>query len=91
MPSGAALQETFDLNSGGHTLIALRGGQTLTSLGDDKMTGSATGSTTFVLDAIYGADTITNLTSSDIVSMPIPNSRASPPFRARPRLEPAPP
>ena len=34
------------------------------------MTGSATGATTFVLDAIYGADTIANLTSSDIVSMP---------------------
>ena len=34
------------------------------------MTGSATGSTTFVLNAVYGADTIANLTSSDIVSMP---------------------
>ena len=52
-------------------MIALASGQTLTSLGDDKMTGSsATGSTTFVLNAIYGADTITNLTGSDIVSMP---------------------
>ena len=62
--SGAPLQETFDLNSGGHTLVALTGGQTLTSLGNDKMTGSATGSTTFVLNPIYGADTITNLTSA---------------------------
>ena len=70
-PSGAGLQETFDLNSGGHSLVALTGGQTLTSLGDDKMTGSATGTTTFVLDAIYGADTITNLTPGDIVSMPM--------------------
>ena len=52
-------------------MIALASGQTLTSLGDDKMTGSsATGSTTFVLNAIYGADTITNLTNSDVVSMP---------------------
>ena len=34
------------------------------------MTGSATGSTTFVLNAIYGADTIANLTGGDIVSMP---------------------
>ena len=68
--SGAALQETLDLNSGGHDLTALTGGQTLTSLGDDKMTGSATGSTTFVLNAMYGADTITNLTLSDVVSMP---------------------
>ena len=52
--SGDPLQETFDLNSGGHTLIALAGGQTLTSLGEDKMTGD--GATTFVLNAIYGAD-----------------------------------
>ena len=69
-PSGAGLQETLDLNSGGHDLIAMASGQTLTSLGDDMMTGSATGSTTFVLNAVYGADTIANLTSSDIVSMP---------------------
>jgi hypothetical protein len=69
--SGDALIETFALNSGGHSQIALAGGRTLTSLGDDKMTGSSTGSTTFVLDAIYGADTIANLTSSDIVSMPV--------------------
>jgi hypothetical protein len=69
-PAGAGLQETLDLNSGGHDLIALKGGQSLTSLGGDVMTGSATGSTTFVLDAIYGHDTIANLTSSDIVSMP---------------------
>jgi hypothetical protein len=51
-------------------LIALTGGQTLTSLGEDVMTGSATGSTTFMLNAIYGADTIANLTGSDNVSMP---------------------
>jgi uncharacterized repeat protein (TIGR03803 family) len=68
--SGAALQETLDLNSGGHDLIAQASGQTLTSLGDDTMTGSATGSTTFVLNAVYGAETIANLTGSDIVSMP---------------------
>ena len=70
--SGDALQETFDLNSGGHALIALASGQTLTSLGDDKMTGSSVpgSTTTFVLNAIYGADTITNLTNSDVVSMP---------------------
>jgi hypothetical protein len=68
--SGTALTMTFDLNSGGHSLIALASGQTLTSLGDDKMRGSAMGATTFVLDAIYGADTITNLTSADTVSLP---------------------
>jgi len=48
--------------SGGHLLVALIGGQTVMSLGDDKMTGSATGPTTFVLN--YGAGTITNLTSA---------------------------
>jgi hypothetical protein len=67
--SGNGLQETFDLNGGGHTLIALTGGQTLTSLGNDKMTGSSTGSTTFALDAIYGADVITNFTSADTISL----------------------
>jgi hypothetical protein len=67
-PGGAGLQETLDLNSGGHDLIAMATGQTLTSLSDDTMTGS--GSTTFVLNAVYGADTIANLTGSDIVSMP---------------------
>jgi hypothetical protein len=66
--SGGALWETLDLNSGGHDLIALASGQTLTSLGDDTMTGD--GATTFVLDAVYGADTITNLAGGDIVSMP---------------------
>ena len=34
------------------------------------MTGSAAGGTTFVLNAVYGADTITNLTSADTVSLP---------------------
>ena len=33
------------------------------------MTGRM-GATTFVLNAVYGADTIANLTSSDMVSMP---------------------
>ena len=68
--SGAQLQVTLDLNSGGHDLIAMASGQTLTSLGDDTMVGSATGSTAFVLNAVYGHDTIANLTSSDIVLMP---------------------
>ena len=47
--------------------VALASGQTLTSLGEDKMTGD--GATTFVLDAIYGADTIANLKSDDTVSV----------------------
>ncbi|MCI4679676.1 NF038122 family metalloprotease [Rhodoblastus acidophilus] len=65
---GAGLQETFDLNSGGHTILALASRQTLTSLGDDKMTGD--GATTFVFDAIYGADLITNFNSADTISLP---------------------
>jgi hypothetical protein len=67
---GTALQETLDLNSGGHNLIALASGQTLTSLGDDVMTGSTTGTTAFVLNAIYGADTITNFNTADMISLP---------------------
>jgi hypothetical protein len=67
---GAALQETLDLASGGHDLIALASGQTLTSLGLDTMTGSASGATTFVLNAIYGQDTIANPTAADTVSLP---------------------
>ena len=70
-PSGTPLQETFDLNSGGHNLIAWASGQTLTSLGNDNMTGSSTGSTTFRLNAIYGADTIANFTSADTISLPL--------------------
>jgi hypothetical protein len=64
---GVAQQETFDLNAGGHNLTALASGQTLTSLGEDKMTGD--GATTFVLDAVYGADIITNMNSADTVSL----------------------
>ena len=55
------------------------------------MTGSATGSTTFVLNAVYGADTIANLTSSDIVSMPTSEFASFTTLSAQPRLEPAPP
>ena len=66
--AGVHLQETFDLNSGGHTLLALTGDQRLTGLGNDKMTGD--GATTFVFNSIYGAGVVTNLTSSDSVSLP---------------------
>jgi autotransporter passenger strand-loop-strand repeat protein len=68
--AGTALSETLDLASGGHDLIALASGQTLTSQGLDTMTGSASGGTAFVLNAIYGQDTITNLTAADTISMP---------------------
>jgi hypothetical protein len=71
--AGGALSEVFDLNSGGHTQIALASGQTLTSQGNDKFTGSSAGSTTFVLKPIFGADTITNLSSADTVSMSTPD------------------
>ena len=89
--SGAALQETFDLNSGGHALIALASGQTLTSLGDDTDDRQRDGmTTTFVLNAVYGADTIANLTNSDIVSMPSSEFASFTALSGAPRLEPAP-
>jgi hypothetical protein len=66
--SGVALSELFDLNSGGHAQIALMSGQTLTSLGNDKMTGS--GATTFILNTIYGADLITNFAAADTLLLP---------------------
>ena len=65
--SWVSQQEIFDLNSGGHALDALVGGQTLTGLGDDTMTGF--GATTFLLNPIYGADTIANFGAGDIVSL----------------------
>jgi T5SS/PEP-CTERM-associated repeat protein len=68
--SGTGLQETLDLNNGGHTLYALVAGQTLTSQGDDTMVGSDAGATTFVFDAIYGHDTIANFTTADTISLP---------------------
>ena len=68
---GVAQQETLDLNSGGHAIIALTGGQTLTSLGDDDMEGSATGATNFVFNALYGADKIVNFTAADTISLPV--------------------
>ena len=67
--AGVAQQETTDLNSGGHDLTALASGQTLTSLGDDLMTGN--GATTFVFNAIYGADTIANFNANDMISLPL--------------------
>jgi hypothetical protein len=70
-PSGTVvLQTAYDLNNGGHAIVAGAAGQTLVSQGDDRMTGSATGATSFVFNGIYGADTITNFTSADHVSMP---------------------
>ena len=66
--SGAALQETLDNNDGSHLILGLSAGQTFTSLGVDTMTGDG-GANTFVLNAAYGADTITNFNSDDTVSL----------------------
>jgi hypothetical protein len=63
--AGTPLSDVLDLNSGGHAQTAFAAGQTLTSQGDDTFTGD--GATTFVLNPIYGSDTITNLTSADTV------------------------
>ena len=57
--SGAALQETFDNSNGSHRIIGLSDNQTLTSIGNDTMTGGGSGAT-FLLDAVYGHDTITD-------------------------------
>src|SRR6202020_1638066 len=66
----ALLQTTLDLASGGHVLDAVTADQTLTSLGDDMMIGSATGATTFALKAIYSADTIANFAGGDSLLLP---------------------
>ena len=67
--SGVLMQETVDYNSGVHTIQAFVGGQTLTSLGNDGMTGS--GATNFVLNAPYGPETITNFAAGDTISLPL--------------------
>ena len=67
--AGASLQETVFYNSGAHGIIAETGGQTLTSLGDDIMTGS--GATNFVFNGIYGPDTITNFAAGDTIALPV--------------------
>ena len=69
--TGAALQETINFTSGAHGLYALTGGQTLASQGLDVMTGSASGSTTFLFNGVYGADTITNFNANDSVSLSV--------------------
>ena len=60
--SGAGLQETFDNRDGSHRIIGLANNQTLTSIGDDKMTGGGSGAT-FLLNAVYGHDTITDFST----------------------------
>jgi hypothetical protein len=72
----APLQETLDMNSGGHVVNALASGQTLTSQGDDTMTGSAAGATRFVFSGIYGAGVVTDFyqhetgAAHDTISLP---------------------
>ena len=82
--AGGGLSEVFDLNSGGHTQIALASGQTLTSQGNDKFTGSSTGSTTFVLNPILwrGHDHQSDQRGHG-VDVDQPNSPSSPPFKPR--------
>ena len=70
---GQLVQTTFDLNDGGHTIIGAQNGLTIASLGDDKITGGGSGET-FVFNALYGHDTITDFAaneSSDMISLPM--------------------
>ena len=61
-PSGELRWETAQLNNGGNQITGVADGVTLISHGDDVMTGGGS-SETFVLNAIFGADTITDLAS----------------------------
>ena len=54
--------ETAELNNGGNQITGVADGVRLVSHGDDVMTGGGA-SETFVLNAIFGADTITDLAS----------------------------
>ena len=73
--SGAALQETFDPTAADTPVIALASSQTLTSIGNDTITGGGSGAT-FLLNAVYGHDTITDFStfatgaSHDTISLP---------------------
>jgi hypothetical protein len=51
--NGNPLQETFDNNDGSHTLLGLTNNQTLTSRGNDTMTGGGSGAS-FVFSPVYG-------------------------------------
>ena len=60
--SGNALQEIVDNNDGTHTIVGYQANQTFMSIGDDTITGNATGDT-FVFNPIFGQDTITDFAS----------------------------
>ena len=65
---GNLLQQTVDYNSGAHSISAFASGQTLTSVGDDTMTGC--GATTFLFNGVYGVDVITNFAAGDTIALP---------------------
>jgi hypothetical protein len=60
--AGELRWETAELNNGGNQITGVADGVRLVSHGDDVMTGGGS-SETFVLNAIFGADTITDLAS----------------------------
>jgi hypothetical protein len=61
---GALVQTTYDLNNGGHAIIGAQSDLTLTSVGDDVMTGGGS-SETFVFNPIFGSDKITDFAAHD--------------------------
>ena len=72
--SGVTQQKTIDNNDGTHTIVGFANGQTLTSLGDDTLTGGGANET-FVLQPAFGHDTVADFSShltgpgADIISL----------------------
>ena len=74
--AGAGLQVTYDNNDGTHTILGYGyADETFTSVANDTFTGGGANET-FVLNSIYGADTITDFSQymagagHDVVSLP---------------------
>ena len=61
---GALIQTTYDLNNGGHAIVGAENGLTITSIGNDGMTGGGSGET-FVFNPIFGADKIADFAAHD--------------------------
>jgi hypothetical protein len=66
---GAMRAMTLDLDNGGHKIVGYQDNLTLTALGDDTMTGGGAGET-FVFNANFGADAITDFASHDGAANP---------------------
>ena len=58
--AGAVQEEIVDNDDGSHTILGFQNNLTFNSIGDDVFTGGGSGET-FVLQAVYGHETITDL------------------------------